>query len=264
MKANTTDLLKFQRLCRRLREPRRGVVGLLELLWNGTAKNAPDGAIGRFSNEEIAIMCDWDGDPDELVAALVESRWLDESAKYRLLVHDWAEHAPKYVHGNLRRWSKEFAREEPTTNGHVDSYLDAATKSSQVKPDNTIDRLGDRPTTEVAYEPETVTPELWAAAVPDFRGVVDDLGKPSMLPEDRESVIRGVLLARRILAPNRFEDVRKRIRRKQRRGELQKPFAYLQTCLRNECKKLDVDFHRARDAITVPAEYIDRNGDRDR
>ena len=102
MKNGTTDLLKFKRLQRRLKESTRGLVGLLEMLWMGTAKNCPRGNIGRFSNEDIAVLCEWDGDHDELVAALVECRWLDVHSEYRLVVHDWATHCPNWVKGNAR------------------------------------------------------------------------------------------------------------------------------------------------------------------
>jgi len=103
MKHTTTELLKFKRLQRQLHESTRGTVGLLELLWHGTAKNAPRGDIGRFSNEEIAILCDWEGDPDVLVNALIETGWVDPHSECRLLVHDWEHHAPNFVKGVVTR-----------------------------------------------------------------------------------------------------------------------------------------------------------------
>ena len=108
MKASTPELLKFQKLVRRLKDTRRGVIGLLEGMWLATAKNCPQGDIGRFSNEEIAIMLDWEGDPDDLVNALIECRWLDVCSEYRLVVHDWQDHCPTYVKGNLKKASKEI------------------------------------------------------------------------------------------------------------------------------------------------------------
>ncbi len=108
MKASTPELLKFQKLMRRLKESRRGIIGLLEGLWLATAKNCPQGDIGRFSNEDIAIMVDWEGDADELVAALVECRWLDVCSENRLLVHDWEDHCPTYVKGNLKKSEREI------------------------------------------------------------------------------------------------------------------------------------------------------------
>lgn len=108
MKASTPDLMKFKRLQRRLKVSTATLVGHLELLWLSTAKNAPEGDIGRFLNEDIAIACYWDGDPDEFVNSLIECGWLDVDPKWRLLVHDWQEHAPTYVHGFLKRHNRAF------------------------------------------------------------------------------------------------------------------------------------------------------------
>lgn len=109
MKQGTLDKLKFQKLQRRLKESTRGTVGLLEMLWLGTATNCPEGDIGRFTNEEIAIICDWDGDPDQLVTGLVGCGWLDESVEHRLVVHDWEDHCPSFVKGSLARHGRSFA-----------------------------------------------------------------------------------------------------------------------------------------------------------
>lgn len=112
MKPNTPELLKFKKLQRRLQVSVAQLVGHLELLWIATAKNAPRGDIGRFSNEDIAIACYWDGDPDELIHALVECRWLDVSESHRLVVHDWRDHAPTWVIGSLARHKKEICASE--------------------------------------------------------------------------------------------------------------------------------------------------------
>lgn len=152
MKSNTPELLKFKRLQRRLKVSTPTLCGHLELLWISTAKNAPEGDIGRFSNEEIAIGCYWDGDVDEFVHALVECGWLDADEEYRLLVHDWAEHAPTWVRGTLKRHGRSFRTpmseaasyqseppkeppKEPTMEPPiVASYLEPTSKSSQAKP----------------------------------------------------------------------------------------------------------------------------------
>lgn len=109
MKSGTTELMKFKRLQRRLRLSKLVTTGLLELLWQATAKNAPQGDIGRFSNEDIAIECDYDGDPDEMVDALVGCDWIDECADHRLVIHDWHEHCPTYIKGNLAKHKKQLA-----------------------------------------------------------------------------------------------------------------------------------------------------------
>lgn len=84
---------KLKRLVRALKIPQYAAVGILESLWHLTAREAPEGNIGKLSNEDIATWIDWDGDSDALIYALVVSGWIDEDEYYRLMVHDWEEHA---------------------------------------------------------------------------------------------------------------------------------------------------------------------------
>lgn len=101
MKHQTPTLLKFKKLKRRLGLTKdRDVMGLLESLWILAQRSAPCGDIGRqLDNEELAIELEWDGDPDELVSALVDTKWLDACDVHRLVIHDWPSHAPRYIHG---------------------------------------------------------------------------------------------------------------------------------------------------------------------
>jgi hypothetical protein len=142
MKSSTPELMKFQKLQRRLKESRRGVIGLLEGLWLAVGKNCPRGDIGKFSNEEIAIMCDWENDADELVNALVECGWLDVCSVERLVVHDWDEHCPTYIKGNLHSRGQQVAiavcYSESLNGGQQPAIATCSehstTKSSLVKP----------------------------------------------------------------------------------------------------------------------------------
>lgn len=103
MKSGTLDLMKFKLLMRDLGESIRGAAGILEVLWQRACKDCPRGDIGRFSNDEIAVMADYQGDADALVAALVRRGWIDENETHRLVIHDWHEHAPNYVKGVVAR-----------------------------------------------------------------------------------------------------------------------------------------------------------------
>lgn len=110
MKLNTIQHPKILRLRRRLSVPTWGAVGVLESLWHLTATHAKDGAIGRiFTNEDIANSIGWEGEPDHLIDALVASGWLDTCAINRLIVHDWSDHCPDFVRGNLARQKVDFA-----------------------------------------------------------------------------------------------------------------------------------------------------------
>lgn len=109
MKRGTPGKIKFPRLCRRMRWQRWQAVGILESLWELTAKSADDGGIGRLSNEEIALELDYLDDENTLISALVETGWLDPHPVHRLVVHDWSEHADKYIHQRLKRQNRRFA-----------------------------------------------------------------------------------------------------------------------------------------------------------
>lgn len=68
-------------------------LGILEALWHTTAELAPSGNIGRLPNQAIAMEMFYEGDPDELIEALIASKHLDNNPVHRLIVHDWAQHA---------------------------------------------------------------------------------------------------------------------------------------------------------------------------
>lgn len=109
MKSGTENKMKFKVLQRRLGLRHYECVGLLEALWNATVHNAPLGNIGKLTNEEIAAVIDWGGDADELIEALVATRWLDVDQEFRLIIHDWSEHAPNFLKGGMVRAEKTFA-----------------------------------------------------------------------------------------------------------------------------------------------------------
>lgn len=86
---------------RRLVQRRIGKAGVLAVmdLWAYCASSKPDGDLSGMSNEAIAVACDWDGDADELIAALtVENFELLDGAPGSYKIHDWDDHNP-YVSG---------------------------------------------------------------------------------------------------------------------------------------------------------------------
>ena len=138
MKSGTPNLLKFKRLQRQLGTSKSSTVGHLELLWLEACANCPEGDVGRFSNEEIAIMVDWAGDPDLLVESAVNSGWLDSCEVHRLLIHDWHEHCPNFVKGFMAKHGRQFARQstrqpakQPTRQDAKQGALHAATLPNQ-------------------------------------------------------------------------------------------------------------------------------------
>lgn len=84
-------------------------VGFLELMWHWTARFAPPGDIGRWSDAEIAGALRWEGEPAVLIGALLDSRFLDHDFNHRLIVHHWSEHADDAIHIALARRLETFA-----------------------------------------------------------------------------------------------------------------------------------------------------------
>lgn len=110
MKRGTPDHPKTGDLAAALKIQRCTAVGILECLWHFTSRYAPQGNIGKHSDNAIAAACYWPDDrAAELVRALVKTRWFDEHQEHRLVVHDWSEHADDAVHLALARSKKWFA-----------------------------------------------------------------------------------------------------------------------------------------------------------
>lgn len=74
-------------------------------LFNAAADIAAQGNIGKWPNGVIARSGEWTGDPDTFVQALIDSGWLDRhrDPHTRLLIHDWPEHAERFVKAKLAR-----------------------------------------------------------------------------------------------------------------------------------------------------------------
>ncbi len=93
MKRGTLKHPKTTNLMRVLGISRYQAVGILESLWHFTMRYAVAGDVGKWTNDEIVAAIEWEGDAQTLIAALVETKWLDADKRYRLIVHDWHEHA---------------------------------------------------------------------------------------------------------------------------------------------------------------------------
>lgn len=103
MKDGTIQLSKFRKFASDLGVRGYVAMGILEALWCFTRANAKTGAIGKFSNTEIAKNIEYEGDADKLVWSLVENEWVDTHPEHRLVIHDWEDHMPNYLKGQLKR-----------------------------------------------------------------------------------------------------------------------------------------------------------------
>jgi hypothetical protein len=92
MKRGTTDHPKTLALMRALKIPKYAAVGMLECLWHFCARYAPQGNVGKYSDQEIADSTGWTGDASKLMESLFVCRWLDKSGQWRYCIHDWQDH----------------------------------------------------------------------------------------------------------------------------------------------------------------------------
>lgn len=114
---------KMKKLCRLLDIPVYQGIGILEGIWHLTAREAQRGDIGKLSNEDIALGIDYRGDEEKLISALVKCEWLDEHPQFRLVVHDWHEHADDAVKKRIARSGSGFC--QPTADNSRDRQISA-------------------------------------------------------------------------------------------------------------------------------------------
>jgi hypothetical protein len=105
MKRGTIEHPKLAALASMLTVRRHVAVGILEMLWQHTARYAPRGDIGKYKDCQIAAALDWpNDDATRLVRCLIDCGWLDENQEFRLIVHDWHDHSSstcdKYLRDN--------------------------------------------------------------------------------------------------------------------------------------------------------------------
>lgn len=94
MKRTAIDHPKFRRLAQLLNVRMHVAIGVCELMYHFTSKHAIQGDIGKWPDEDIAVAVDWPAEnAGKLIEALVEVRLLDKSERFRLVVHDWHDHA---------------------------------------------------------------------------------------------------------------------------------------------------------------------------
>jgi hypothetical protein len=144
LKLDALDHPKTLDFAARLNVSRPTAIGHLELFWHFAAKHAPRGNIGKFPDGAIARACDWTGDPESLVKALLKSGLIDESETHRYLVHDWPEHCPNWVRAQLQKLKTPFFSESASTEERTEEPSTRArvSKGSQGKGREAIPREG--------------------------------------------------------------------------------------------------------------------------
>lgn len=109
MKRAVLGHTKFKKLTHLMGIPDYQAVGILEMLWQLTARQAPAGDLGRIPDDEIAIFLGWPGDVAPLLDTLTHVGFIDAHKEHRFVVHDWSEHCEDAVHAQLARARCTFA-----------------------------------------------------------------------------------------------------------------------------------------------------------
>lgn len=147
-------------LAERLDIPACYVVGILECLWQWVAEHRPTGDLTASTPRQIAIAIGYEPDrkrpADGLVDALSAAGFLDVGE--RLLVHDWSDHAPDYVHTRLARAGLTFADGRSPSDRKLTKDERAqlaerprsASKAPGERPASAQETLGERPAVAVA------------------------------------------------------------------------------------------------------------------
>lgn len=108
MKRGTPFHPKMERLAALLKVPHPHAVGIMEMLWHFAAEQTPRGDIGAVSDEMIARAVMWRKKPAVLIQAFVQAGWLETHSEYRLIIHDWGQHADDATRKRLQRAGKDF------------------------------------------------------------------------------------------------------------------------------------------------------------
>lgn len=106
---------KVVRFATSVKEPPVQAIGRLVMLWLWAITYADDGDLSRFGSAEIASACAWSKDPEILLKALQDARWLDGMA-----IHDWMDYAGRLVEArvaNKNRMREKRAKNVQRTDG---------------------------------------------------------------------------------------------------------------------------------------------------
>jgi len=131
------DHPKRKRLSRLLNISRRETIGLLHEVWWWAYDYAPEGDLSAFGDEDIADAVDWEGDAGELVAALVQSGFINDDRQ----IHDWEDFAQKWIERRAAdRERKRAKRRTPEAVQEMSAGLpaDVSAPSGVTGPNRTI------------------------------------------------------------------------------------------------------------------------------
>jgi len=170
---------KTRRLARALEVSLPTAIGHLHLLWWWTLDYAEDGELVRYTPEDIADACQWEGDAITLWEGLISSGFVDAN-EGKGCVHDWDDYAGKLV--ERRRRNRDYMRASRvrhvgTTLGHVEGYPTNPTEPTQQN--STIPTVPENKTTKRRLPKQTI---LTAAALMELFNESDKIEMTKVFP----------------------------------------------------------------------------------
>lgn len=236
MKRETLRHPKTYDLASRLGCSRPEALGYLTLLWDWTAEVAMQGNIGKWPNGAIARACDWMGDADEFVSALVDAKWFDHNDDHRLVIHDWPQHCERWVKSKLSSAGLSFLPcyfaetttvEDTSQDTSQDTSLDPPcdrTEPNRTEPNPSTSTSGATALSEDDLTEIFSTAKRYADSIPKTNG------RRITNQSDADLLLKVALLRyRNVLAESTIERAFESVR--SRSPPPDKPFAYLHKSL---------------------------------
>lgn len=93
--------VKTRRLCKLLGIGPAQAVGHLALLWTWALNAAENGSLAKYQADDLALVCEWDGDAAAFVAALERAGFLDLHHG-ELVIHNWDTYIGKLLEARER------------------------------------------------------------------------------------------------------------------------------------------------------------------
>jgi len=147
-------------------------IGLLELMWAFVSQQTPQGNVGKWSNQVIAGEAGWQGDAEKFVAALISVGFLDENEEHRLVVHDWSDHAPNWVHAKLKKTGRRILSEdlrgdlrqaqETAHTATTSLAKPSQAKPSQAKSETRAPKRAPRQSKNQVSKPDEIDEQVWS------------------------------------------------------------------------------------------------------
>ena len=253
MKHTTINLVKFYALKARLKLPKYATVGVLETLWTFASYNARDGDISRFSALEIAAWLEWDRDPEDLIEALVETRWVDRTED-SLVLHDWLDNCAQWIKGvNSRQGAEPSRGPSRGPSKQLDPPPPNQTKPNITKanPKRSIEASSEMQKDKIRPDdqPVKITRQEFQEAKPDMKFLRETLLPGGRMSErDEELIQKSVLLLHyRFEAPEMVKELRSLVRE----AHPQNPVGYFKAVFRNKCEEWGCDLNQELAAVEV-------------